>query len=503
MTELPRDDDGLRELCEAAIEGRLTPEQLRALERLVLEDEAALRFYVDFIHQHACLTWSGANPSLLGSAAGPSPALGSARGDRASGERGQPARGSRRGWTWGWAGLAAAAILMALISWRGAWPFGAREGTSKSVATLVGGASCQWGSGTLPTEFGARLSRGRLRLTEGLARITFDCGAEVTIEAPADFEVVSSWRCVLHGGRLVGAVPPAAVGFIVDTPTVVIEDKGTAFGVNVRRGGSADIQVFAGQVDVHPHGPGPVAAMKEGQSLRFASGTAMPFDPFNEPPAEGALNPWKDEGPARLVQVSTVTGRGKDAYVRHAVVLGKPEPPAILLVKNTPIVAGSGDYNRKVYIGLDLTPVAGQTVVEAELSLALAPTGLGFAAEVPDADFSVYGLSDESLDGWDERRIGWDNAPANRPGGAELDPGKVVLVGQFKVAQGVFTGLRQVTGRALVDFLNRDTNGIVTFIIVRETLGSGRSDLVHGFAGKHHPDFPPPTLKMMTIPRQR
>ena len=112
----------------------------------------------------------------------------------------------------------------------------------------------------------------------------------------------------------------------------------------------------------------------------------------------------------------------------------------------------------------------------------------------------MYGLVDESLDGWDEATTRWDDAPANAPGGAGLDPDKVVPLGRFGVEQGVLSGIREVSGPALVDFLNRDTNGLATFILVRETRGSGRLDLVHGFAGKHHPDLPPPTLKLTAVP---
>ena len=45
-------------------------------------------------------------------------------------------------------------------------------------------------------------------------------------------------------------------------------------------------------------------------------------------------------------------------------------------------------------------------------------------------------------------------------------------------------------------FLNRDTNRVATFVLVRQTPGSGRNCLVHGFAGKNHPTLPPPTLKV-------
>src|SRR6202011_5784622 len=50
----------LQELLEAVVEERLTVEQLLRLEQLVLERAEARRFYVEYLHQHACLHWSGA-----------------------------------------------------------------------------------------------------------------------------------------------------------------------------------------------------------------------------------------------------------------------------------------------------------------------------------------------------------------------------------------------------------------------------------------------------------
>ena len=200
-----------------------------------------------------------------------------------------------------------------------------------------------------------------------------------------------------------------------------------------------------------------------------------------------------------MIQVSTATGRGKDTYVQPPAP-PKDVPKAVLLVKST--TPGSEAYNRKAYIGLDLMPVSGLQIVEAQFSLALAPTGMGFASEVPDATFAVYGLTDESQDDWIDRTILWEDAPANAAGGSALDAAKVVLLGRFEVAQGVQSGTREISGSALVDFLNRDTNGLATLILVRETLGSGREDLVHGFGGRYHPHLSPPTLKLKAEPRR-
>ncbi|MGL1617872.1 hypothetical protein ACSTHL_23690, partial [Vibrio parahaemolyticus] len=75
-------------------------------------------------------------------------------------------------------------------------------------------------------------------------------------------------------------------------------------------------------------------------------------------------------------------------------------------------------------------------LVDAHLSFTYTPTGMGYASQVPDATFAVYGLKEESLDDWNEKTLRWSNAPANRDGGANLDLDKVVLLGKFEIAQG-------------------------------------------------------------------
>jgi hypothetical protein len=467
----------LRALCEAAIEDRLQPDQAARLEQLVLAHPEARRFYVEYLYLPAGLTWSAANPEV-GSPV--SPPVGPLR--------------PRRRWPWAAAALAAA-VLLAVGGWL--WLRQTGEGATGPIATLAEVKACKWDGGTLPTEAGARLTAGRLRLAEGVARITFDQGADVTIEGPADLVLVNPQRCVLHAGRLVARVPPPAQGFVVETPTAVLTDHGTEFGVHVKDRQTADVQVFDGRVDGQHRASGQTQQMLTGRNLRFGADGVAEFDPAAEkPPA--------NDGPApadgvRVVHVSTATGRGKDGYVQPLFPT-KHSSDILLLVKNT--VPDRSDYFRKAYIGLDLGPLRGEQILDAQVSLTFTPTGMGFASEVPDATFTVYGLTDESLDGWDERALRWQNAPANRPGGAELDPERVVRLGSFEIQQGVASGTRSVSGPALVDFLKRDTNGLVTLILVRDTPGSGRNDLVHGFANKQHPSLPPPTLKLTVAPRK-
>jgi hypothetical protein len=465
--------DELRTLCEAAVEGRLTAEQSARLEELTRDDPAALRQYVEYLAQHAALTWAAADPAIL-MECGPGT-------DRRPAAR--PGRG--RFWRRLAPVLALAAVVVVAV---GFWALGTPAG-QRPFATLAAGNACKWDGGTLPTEPGARLGAGRLRLAEGVAKVVFDPGAEVTIEGPAEIELVSPAKCVLRAGRLVARVPPPAVGFVVDTPSAVLTDFGTEFGVVVRPGRADDVQVFEGRVDGRHRTSGRTEEMRTGRSVRFGTDGFADFDPHDDRPEDG---PPPAPG-RRVVRISTVTGRGKDAYVQ-------PKYPSehhsevLLLVKNT--ATEKSDYIRKAYLGFDLTGLNGAKVRAARLALTFAPTGMGFASEVPDCEFAVHGLTDEALDGWDEEKVRWATAPANAPGGADLDPTKTTLLGTFRLAQGVQSGVFGVEGTALVDFLNRDTNGLATVIVVRRTPGSGRSDLVHGFAGKDHPGLPPPTLRL-------
>ena len=293
-------------------------------------------------------------------------------------------------------------------------------------------------------------------------------------------------------------VPPPAVGFTVETPTAVLNDLGTEFGVNVHEAGTSDVQVFRGLVDVRHRASGKTDHMTTGDNRRYGSVAVAEFDPLAEAPPDASDQPAAGEGPAgRVVQISTALGRGKDAYIQ-------PKYPSehhsdiLLLVKYSASI--NPNYERKAYIGMDLAPIAGRNVVEARLSLTFAPTGMGYSSEVPDATFAIFGLTEEALDDWDEETIRWNNAPANFPGGNSLDLAKVVRLGTFTIGQGELTGTRSIEGKALTDFLNRDGNGLATFIVIRETQGSGRHDLVHGFANKNHPDLPPPTLRLTVAP---
>lgn len=118
---------------------------------------------------------------------------------------------------------------------------------------------------------------------------------------------------------------------------------------------------------------------------------------------------------------------------------------------------------------------------------------------MPDSSFHVYGLTDESGDSWDETTLTARNAPAHDPALPERNlplPDKTRHLGSFTIAQGVNRGNCTLRGETLTNFLNTDTNGIVTFIICRETDETARSGLVHAFATKESGSNTPPLLRV-------
>ncbi|MBK1876511.1 LamG-like jellyroll fold domain-containing protein [Pelagicoccus mobilis] len=96
------------------------------------------------------------------------------------------------------------------------------------------------------------LLTGDYELSSGIAAIVFQTGVELIIEAPARFQLDSEMHVMLHHGRIAATVPPAGIGFLVETPAADIIDHGTEFAVEVGNDQSSEIHVFKGEVEVQP-----------------------------------------------------------------------------------------------------------------------------------------------------------------------------------------------------------------------------------------------------------
>ncbi|MBQ12376.1 MAG: hypothetical protein CMJ45_12615 [Planctomyces sp.] len=142
--------------------------------------------------------------------------------------------------------LATAASLLLVLNWPDTDP--PRDNVAPAIATLAYTSHARWESGE--RVLGDGFGKGKLNLEVGLVRLDFRNGATVTLQGPAEFEILSIDRTILSSGILTASIPESAVGFKVLTPAMDVVDLGTAFGVSVGADGETDVCVFEGEVEV-------------------------------------------------------------------------------------------------------------------------------------------------------------------------------------------------------------------------------------------------------------
>jgi Concanavalin A-like lectin/glucanases superfamily/FecR protein len=122
--------------------------------------------------------------------------------------------------------------------------------TASGIAAVINqdGAVWETADGTLPPG-GVVLPARRLRLRSGRATLAFLNGVMLTMEGPADLDLVSIDRVFCRRGRLRARVPQGAEGFVVAAPGSSVVDLGTEFALNVEDDGRARVMVFEGQVE--------------------------------------------------------------------------------------------------------------------------------------------------------------------------------------------------------------------------------------------------------------
>jgi hypothetical protein len=523
----------LLELCDAVFDGRALPAEVARLEELVLSSPAHRRRYVELAQQHSALSWAAIHPNFV------APAIIADQTHDIVASTSTDTR-RRRGF------LAAALTTVAALAVVAGFALRPQRESNGEFATLERVQNATWSNSTLPIQEGARLSSGRMELADGMATIDFDKGVKLVLEAPAVFELIDENQCRLHKGKVRAEVRPGGEGFVVLTPTARLIDRGTVFGVHVQVGGVSDLWVFKGRVDAQHNGTGQQVSAQTGTGLRMTNAQLEKMADPNATPKLPATA--TEEQGLNSIQISTAIGRGMDAYIQQIVPPPEKRSDTLLLLKNNNRKFGGErfyDWHRKVYLRFDLSllggkpanaavaaPIVGNSpdqaftdlkkvgadlaaafekphrtfagpsrhasIQSAKLELHADRSSQGFASHCPDATFAVYGMTDEALDDWGDEKLKWDDAPANFPDGRSFDVNKSRLLGRFTIPQGQCTGIFGISSPELVEFLDADTNGLATLMIVRETIGNGVSDIVHSFASRRHPSLPAPMLRLVT-----
>jgi ferric-dicitrate binding protein FerR (iron transport regulator) len=474
MSMTPTEKWQILELWERARDGRLSEEEALSLNQRIVKEADVRQFLAEAALLEAELRLGG--EAAITAAPGTTVKTKSAWHTRMT--------------SYGLTAIAAAIVAAGLV-----W-LTVSEPTP--VATLTKAHLCKWGNSALPTLEGGKLGPGTLELLEGIATLKFTSGAEVVLEAPVSLEVISAMECRVKKGTVVADVPPSAKGFTIQTPQTKVVDWGTRFGVSASEDGKCLVHVIQGLVEVHRNGEPDLKQLRSGQRVDYGGMTQRALNPDADgqsEPDRWLPGPLSDLGDGWQM-LTTAFGRGKDSWIQSNSTTKANGRESFLRVKHTSL---DKKLERKAYVTFDLARFAGKRLVGAEFVLHVEPSDLGFASLVPDATFSVYALTDEAQDNWSESELNWTQAPAHSTAPEHhVHPisGQTRLLGKFITPQGTNRGAFTVGGPDLITFLNQDTNGLVTFIICRDTDETARNGLAHAFASKENPRNTPPLLRL-------
>jgi hypothetical protein len=298
------------ELLSRYFEGCASKQEVAKLEERLLSDEQFARHVSRWCLMHRQVADLLAEKALhelmngfvTGAPAPPQEILGKAarQVSEGTGERGNSAARSNLAWF----GLAAAALAVVATS-IAMWPRGGATSDSPNstavaniadsdqpptgrVGTLTQLVDAQWMSGAPRYHHGQQLDVGnRIALVAGMAKITFDCGAEIVLEGPCEFIAQTPMAGYLKSGKITADVPRRAFAFAIFSPKVDFVDLGTSFGLNIGEQGDSQLHVFQGEVLCSRSAQDDKA---RGTVYHVTENNAVEFLPAGDGPNDIALN---------------------------------------------------------------------------------------------------------------------------------------------------------------------------------------------------------------------
>ncbi len=309
--------------------------------------------------------------------------------------------------------------------------------------------------------------------------------------------MIDARRCRLYRGRAYAEVRKGGEGFVIETPTSVLVDRGTAFTVSVSDSGQTDVKVVKGLVDVAHRTTGESTSVKTSEKIRSTYQDLQTQNDFENlsTPNDGSTSGYALGYKVKQLQVSTAVGNGKDCYVIRDREKPETNTTGLLIAKTTNRSEWQLPWCRRIYLHFDLSSLGDHQLTNATLHLEGVSTGIGFLSRTPDTTFAVYGLEDEAQENWGERSLSWENSPGVLDDHETIDIEKMTLLGRFTVSSDRIGDRFTISGEPLTQFLAADTTKGATMVIVSETAGPDES-WAHGFASRRHPVLTPPTLRL-------
>jgi hypothetical protein len=348
------------------------------------------------------------------------------------------------------------------------------------IATILSSEDAAWES-TLPTSPGAELTAGVLDLKTGLATIQFRSGAELTVEAPAQLQLLTDMRARLNSGAAVMNVPESATGFVLETPDGYAIDYGTRFAVSIDALRSrSDFELIEGEIEVHQPATGKWLRLDEVgavASIFAESIQILEVERIDEPSAA------PDNASGQVLRIST-RGRCGVALVNEQR-RKKSIRPGYLYASHT----NNGKWDHRSFFEFDVTSFVGEELTGVKLRLNQVQSHRGSASLLPKLNqFEIYGMTNSAKSNWTPDAM-WDVAPAPEDG---------VLVGTFEIPRSKMRGTIEIETPEIFSFVKAHGNSSITFILVRKTgrIGGAGSAMPHTFASNTHPEAVGPTLEL-------
>jgi len=370
--------------------------------------------------------------------------------------------------------LAVCAAALALIA-LGLW-----VQRPQAIANIVSSEDAAWES-VLPTSPGSDLNAGVLNLRTGIATIEFRSGAEMTLEAPAQLELLTKMRARLNSGTAVMNVPDSATGFVLETPDGYAIDFGTRFAVRIdadRK--TSDFELIEGEIEVHQP--------KTGKSLRLTeAGAAASVSEESLNLIEDALLDESagapDESGEQVIRISTQgrcgTALARDRSRKRKIRSGH------LYASHTK----KGLWDHRSFFEFDLTSIDREKLTGVKLRINQVQSHRGSASLLPKINrFAVHGMTNAAKANWDLEPM-WAEAPS---------PDDGELVGAFEIPRSKMRGSIEIDTPELLSFVKEHGDRPVTLILTRETgrtRGPGPA-MPHTFASDTHPEAVGPLLEL-------
>jgi len=238
----------LQDLCDKAVAGELSEEDLRELDERLREDEAALATFLKCCQLEADLHFHTRATLARRRVVAALPPIEA----ESTLERVLPATQLTASSRW-LVGLAAT-VLVGLFAWwtAGYWRAIPAERQPQPIARLAESSDAHW-LGDDDPDVGHEFVEGdSVYLTKGRARISMSSGAEVVLRSPCFVTLAAANRVELEEGVVTAQVAEWGHGFTVATSAMSVVDLGTKFAVAASAHGVSEAHVLDGQVRIQP-----------------------------------------------------------------------------------------------------------------------------------------------------------------------------------------------------------------------------------------------------------